>query len=194
MCRISIDKMLAIASSLCGMKYNCKSTGMRMDCIKSIDMRKSWIQDGGLTNIKRVAWIFHFFPFSCYSAILNKSHSDLAERKIMKNMQIQYENGHTMTRKHVTCIKQTYSKQLNEKKVNMIRKYNGNKNKVEVRIMRPRDWQDPNHGQNYNRKKQEFYIVQYNELGQRKVTMVSSVIRNKLGSVAAHNNCTNCFW
>lgn len=175
LCKNFIDDMLRVAARLCGMSYHCAATNLEMDCYKTADMRKSWVQDGGSTNSKRVAWMFHYYPTHCHSMIYNNTHQGITENAVMKDMKVQYEDLHNMTAKHATCIQQAYTRELNNRKCNMIKNDYGNKHNVDVRIKKPNGWNDYNNRANYKRKKQEFYVISQTENGGRTVTLV----RNK---------------
>jgi hypothetical protein len=118
-----LHQFLREAASITGMTYICKITQLTIACINSKDIRTSWLQDGSVTNLKRLAWLFYY-----YGSEIHKSgrslltHGEWVERKVLSALNVSYVHLNTLVSGQRTCVQQLYSKKMNEMRNNIMRR------------------------------------------------------------------------
>jgi len=146
--------LMGWGAAIAGMTYRCDSGSMQRTCTSPSEMRKSYLEDEGDLNLKRIHWIFSELPWTTHRDILvqRKSHMDLVVKKVEDHMHITWApmvEGRGPKRKN--CIEHIYFRVLNEKRATIIR---GAKRTPYVRT--PKSFAQANHDPNYRKGKTLF--------------------------------------
>jgi hypothetical protein len=159
-CKREIDKLMRMAAEITGMTHKCRLSGVQRLCSRPSEMRKSWCEDGGARNIKQVLWMFHQLPWRTHQAITirERNHQDLVEEMVMDELHIDFEAAEG-ERDHRTrnCIQQTYSKMLNNRKQDIMKKGHGNYKDIQAGIKQPSTSKEKCNGKKHKRSKSVFY-------------------------------------
>jgi hypothetical protein len=83
----------------------------------------SWVQDGSLKNLKRLAWMFYYYGSEIHRLGRSSlSHGEWVERKIMTAMNVAYVHLDTIPMGTRTCVQQLYAKKFNDVRTNIMRR------------------------------------------------------------------------
>ena len=123
MVKEEIEELIRMGTHITEMTYHCRNLNARHICTTPNNMRQSYCQDGSLSNIKRMHFIFHQLPCETHQDILmnRQSHCDLTVSKVMRRLNIMWgpkREGETAA--HTNCISHLYSRIMNEKKQNAV--------------------------------------------------------------------------
>ena len=121
--KMEIEKLMRFGADVTQMSYNDKCTGSVLSCVNPKSIRESYLQDGGLENLKRLHWIFSELPFGTHQDVLprRQTHQELVVARVVQAMQITWatkKEGETAS--HKNCIQHTYSKIMNDKRHTII--------------------------------------------------------------------------
>jgi hypothetical protein len=61
-----LHELLCKAAKITGMAYLCKQTKHNIVCMNIRDIRLSWIQDGSVSNLQRIVWMFYYYGIEIY--------------------------------------------------------------------------------------------------------------------------------
>ena len=162
-CRQEIETLLKMAAEITHMTHACKFNGEETVCKTPTHMRRSICEKQDAANVKRIHWMFHQLPWDTHQDITlkAKTHQDLVVDKVMEEMNIEFikEEHHDSNPKKRNCIQQMYSKVLNMKKQDLMKKGGGNTSDIQAYLKRPVNIQ--NEGRmmtaKYSRSKTIFY-------------------------------------
>jgi hypothetical protein len=160
-----VEKLLRLGAEITQMTYMDKSTMSQRSCVQPKSMRESYLQDGGLMNIKRVHWIFHELPFGTHQDVLSRrqTHMDLVVSRVEHVMDITWApKKEGETKNHRNCLEHTYSRILNEKKQTII-KEDGTNHRRKPLVKHPKTFAASNRASNFKRGKTQFYWVSKTE-------------------------------
>lgn len=120
-----VEQLMRLGADITGMTYHCNSPNLPKPCVSPKNMRTSHCQDGSLSNLKRIHWIFHQLPFGTHQDVLmgRSSHGDYVVAKVMRQMNVTWgpkKEGETVA--HTNCIAHLYSRMLCEKKQVIVKK------------------------------------------------------------------------
>jgi hypothetical protein len=163
-CKREIGKLMMMAADITKMTYKCKMSGAQRLCEKPADMRKSWCEDGGPQNIKRLLWMFHQLPWQTHQAVTLKeqSHQALVEEMVKSEMNITFAaTNEEYDHRKRNCIQQTYTKLLNSRKQDIMKRQGGNNNNIQAFIKCQGGLKLKKNG----RSKTQFYWTKTNEEG-----------------------------
>jgi hypothetical protein len=166
-----IHELLWTAADITGMTYKCKFTQYELACIKTKDMRVSWVQNGGADNQKRLAWMFYYYGSELYKTGVAITHGDWVEQKVMKKFNISYVHLNALTKKESTCVQQLYSKKMNAIRSNLMRHGPTFTHTSQIKIEQPKV--DGSFRKNYKRDKTTFFSTFHvtNKAGWNKVSI-----------------------
>lgn len=159
-CKREIEKLLKMAGEITQMTHKCKLSGEQRLCTKPAEMRKSWCDNAGPGNIKRLLWMFHQFPWQTHQAVTIKeqTHQDLVEDIVKSELNIAFHvSDEEYDHRKRNCIQQTYSKILNCRKQDIMKKSNGNKHNVQAFIKCQGIAKEKNKRRKLTRSKTQFY-------------------------------------
>jgi hypothetical protein len=111
------------AANITQMTYRCKLTQQTLACINSKDIRLAWMQDGGETNLKRLAWMFYYYGTEVHrSGRSYLTHGEWVEHKVMTALNITYVHLSELPIGQRTCLQQLYAKKFNDLRTNIMRR------------------------------------------------------------------------
>ena len=155
-----IVQLLGWGADTCGMTSMESGWKIPRPCVLPKDLRRSYVQDDGLQNMKRVHWIFYELPHSLHEDVLmhRMSHKDLVTKKVMRILNVVWagkREGETASRR-TNCIEKVYSRLMNEKKYTIINK-DRTKNARTPFSRHPQTRSQSGNPGNYKLGQQEFY-------------------------------------
>jgi hypothetical protein len=183
-CKREIEGLLRMGVQITQMTHRCKMSHTRRLSTTPAEMRRSWCEDTGPANIKRLLWMFHQLPGQTHKDITlrAKSHQDLVEDIVKTELNIEFEPDEEPDHKKRNCIQQTYTKVLNSKKQDIMKKRGGNRNQVQALVTRTSPAEETKK-RRYYRSKTLFYWQGFNSLGeyrQHKVRTMGKYRNNTL--------------
>ena len=165
--KAEIEKMMQEGCDITQMRYHDESPHLKLPCRKPKHMRTSFCQDGSLSNIKKVHWIFHQWPFGTHQDVLMKrqTHGEWVVAKVMQRMNLIWgPKKEGETKAHTNCIVHVYSRILNEKRSNVITKGTANSHNHVPYVRNPKKikgatmfyWNHPIKGSSLVRKRYSY--------------------------------------
>jgi hypothetical protein len=118
-----VHQLLHDAAEITGLTYSCKLTQHLLPCISIKDIRKSWTQDGGEENLRRLAWMFYYYGTEIHK--LGRStltHGEWVEQKVMTALNVEYVHLSALPIASRTCLQQLYSRKYNDIRANILRR------------------------------------------------------------------------
>ena len=114
--------------------------------------------------------MFHQLPWETHEDVTlkAKSHQDLVVDKVKEQMNVDFMKVEDEDKnpKNRNCIQQMYSKVLNGKKHELMRKGGGNTSDIQAFLKRPMIVQNPSQNSKYYRSKTQFYWGYKNDGGE----------------------------
>jgi len=161
LCKYEIECLMQMAAEVTGMTHVCKLDGQKRVCKTSTDIRQSFCENQNLTSIKQVHWMFHQLPWETYEDVTLKAqtHQDVVVDKVKEQMNVEFmkEEEKDKNPKRRNCIEQMYSKVLNMKKQDLMKKGGGNTNDTQAFLKRPIIMESEIPSAKYKRSKYQFY-------------------------------------
>jgi hypothetical protein len=124
MIKDEIEALMRLGAEVTKMTYMCKNNNAERLSITPRNLRQSFLQNGSLSNVKRIHWIFYELPLGTHQDVVpqRRSHMDLVVAKVEHAMNITWaEKKEGETSCHRNCIQHSYSKVLNDKKQTIIK-------------------------------------------------------------------------
>lgn len=176
--KMEIEKLMRFGADITQMSYNDRSTGSVLSCVNPKSIRESYLQDGGLENLKRLHWIFSELPFGTHQDVLprRQTHQELVVARVVQAMQITWatkKEGETAC--HKNCIQHTYSKIMNDKRHTIIRSTSHGRQPM---VRHPKTFEASGRAPNYKKGMKQFYWKSESE--------GVHVVRNIWGSGSLH--------
>ena len=172
-CKREIEALMEMAADVTQMSFVDKSTTFSRTCKTPAEMRWSLCINPSERNMKRVHWMFHELPWVTHKQITlkGKTHQDLVEDLVLEEMNVGLLkdqpklNDQSNKHKKRNCIQQMYSKVINNKKQDVMRKGGGNIHKVQAFLKRPTPRDTTMINKKYSRSKTVFYWSKNDEDG-----------------------------
>lgn len=160
-----VEKLMRMGADITKMVYTDRSTMIEKTCILPKNMRESYLQDGGLMNIKRLHWIFNQLPFGVHQDVLahRQTHMDMVVSRVEQKMHITWaERKEDESNSHKNCLQHTYSKIMNEKKQTII-KAEGTLHRRKLLVKHPKSFGASKSAGKFRKGMTEFYWVSKEE-------------------------------
>jgi hypothetical protein len=168
-CKQEIEALMRMAADVTNMTHQCKLQGRPTICKTPTQMRKSLCENQSVGIVKQLHWMFHQLPWETHQSITlkEKTHQDLVVDKVMEDMNITFmkEEDDDKNPKQRNCIQQMYTKVLNMKKQDLMKKGGGNTSDIQAFLKRPVTLANQISNNKYSRSKTVFYWSGKNEDG-----------------------------
>ncbi len=115
--KVEIERLLSWGAETCGMTFVDYTANSRRPCLRPKNMRKSYLQDDSLANLKIIHWIFHELPETCHQRVLMRqmSHMNLVTEEVMRQLNVVWgEKREGEEVKRTTCSEKIYARTTNE--------------------------------------------------------------------------------
>lgn len=183
-CKREIESLMEFAADVTQMEFVDKQAPVTRICKTPAQMRWSLIQNPTEKNMKILHWMFHELPWSTHKecTLKGKTHQDLVEERVMDEMNCSFLDDEPTNHKKRNCIQQLYSKLMNNKKQDIMRKGGGNIWEVQAFLKRPIHHDKTMKDKKYSRSKTVFYWSKKNDAGitqQYEVISCLCVIQNQ---------------
>ena len=133
-----IVELLRESAEITGMTYTDRLSQLQLPCIKFRDIHVSWMQDGSVANMKRLAWMLHYYNNEIFMQAIGMTHGQWVEQKIMKTYNIRYVHLNELTINQRTCVHQLYSKKMNDHRSNIMCQHKACTHQSQIRTEQPK--------------------------------------------------------
>ena len=124
--KIAVEKSIVQSADMCGLVWHCKATDCYLPVRTMQQLRLAWFKDGHDDNIKRMAWMFYYYPYALHNHA-GSNFLTLVEEVIMATMNITYGSnkaGIMIPGNNSTSIQQTVTVCFNRIRANLLRSTN----------------------------------------------------------------------
>jgi hypothetical protein len=169
-CKREIEDLMEFAADVTQMEYVDKSAPVAKICKTFPQMRWSLCLNPTERNMKRLHWMFHQLPWTTHKecTLKGKTHQDLVEDRVLDEMNLAFLDEPSDYKKR-NCIQQMYSKVMNNKKQDIMRKGGGNVLEVQAFLKCPSHKNQALKEKKKSRSKTVFYWSKKNEVGNTEV-------------------------